>query len=60
MKAFKDLFRDLRPAEAAMAAAVAIAFAMIAVRTEFGAPPVSRESPCCGPPQFDDFRAPRA
>jgi hypothetical protein len=58
MKAFKVLFRDVSGAEYAMAAAVVIAFVVIAASAKLHSTP--RGSPCCGPHHFEDYRGPRA
>ena len=60
MKAFKDLFRDVSGAGYAMAAAIVIAFVVIAAGAGLRSTSNSRESPCCGPNRFQDYRGPRA
>ena len=60
MKAFKDLFRDVSRAEYAMAAAIVIAFVMIAAGAGLRSTSNSRESPCCGPDRFQHYRWPGA
>jgi Flp pilus assembly pilin Flp len=60
LKAFKELFRGAAGAEYAMVAAVVAAFVMIAANTGLRSTSISRESLCCGPDRFEDYRGPRA
>ncbi len=60
MKAFKDPFRHISGAEYAMAAAIVIAFVVIAAGADLRSTSNSRGSPCCGPGRFEDYRGPRA